>query len=55
MKATESSNCENDFDYNLFDPNSQNATISTPYTDTDTLVESVSDSFAFSEEEGNFN
>ncbi|CAI6351887.1 unnamed protein product [Macrosiphum euphorbiae] len=55
MKATESSNCENDFDYNLFDPGSQNATISTPNTDTDTLVESVSDSFVSSEEEGNFN
>lgn len=55
MKATESSNCENDFDYNLFDPGSQNATISTPNTDTDTLVESVSDSFVSSEEEGDFN
>jgi len=55
MKATDSSTCENDSDYNLFDPNSQNATISTPYMDTDTLVESVSDSFVSSEEEGNFN
>jgi len=55
MKATKSSNCENDYDYNLFDSSSQTATISTPYTDTDTLVESVSDSFVSSEEEGNFN
>ncbi|KAL4119563.1 hypothetical protein QTP88_012368 [Uroleucon formosanum] len=53
MKATNSSNCENDFDYNLFDPNSQNA-LSTSYTDTETLVESVSDSFIYSEEEGTF-
>lgn len=30
MKATDSSNCKNDFDYNLFDPSSlQNATLST--------------------------
>ncbi|KAL4126560.1 hypothetical protein QTP88_010781 [Uroleucon formosanum] len=53
MKATDSSNCENDFDYNLFDPNSQN-TLSTPHTDTETLVESVSDSFISSDEEGTF-
>ncbi|KAL4120120.1 hypothetical protein QTP88_012854 [Uroleucon formosanum] len=36
MKATEPSNCENDFDYNLFDRSSQNVTISTLYIDTDT-------------------
>lgn len=50
MKATDSSNCENDFDYNLFNSSSENASISTTYTDTsDALVESDSDSFVFSE------
>lgn len=52
MKVTDSSNCENDFDFNLFDPSLQNVTLSTTSDSLDELS-TVYDSFVSSEEEDN--